>query len=586
MTEGETLGLVILGSDKTHLTRNYGDKEAHCVYMTCGNIISDVRTKLSSRAWIMVAQIPVAKFNEQDYQGMLTSRLYHKCMAIVTANLKQCSQVPVPMKDASSVVRLVRTILLAHLADHPEQQTIACVAGNCSPISLARHADLGADALLAPRTRAYTFGRIRQLRLKCVDPDNLWLVDRHVLKFESNGVLEPYWRDWKFADPSTFLARDALHEWHKFFMDHPMTWAKQLMGKNEIDRRYIALQRRVGFRHFKHGFTRLKQHTGREHRDLLRSFIPVISGHRKMTPGVVRGLRGMADFVYMAQYHTHTDKTLVTLGSSLREFYAHKFDISATGVRDGPRRRGEFRIPKFDKMKYVEKQVKELGSTIQYSTDQTEHLHIPMAKQPFGMTNGRDYERQMCLVLDRLEKVNLFGLILAWRYRKPEELEALALQRQPDIEDNHGDVLNWLKPSSLDHFSRSFLPGGIESYFDDDPIYTPRNGTTAFHLTDRITYFNRTIDVIADMYDLPDLEDLLDAYYSGLSPTLPFQLLDCWDHVRMQLISAQDHRSVLDPQTVCATPPCDAHPEGLYNFVLVSDRPNVAVRGIQGPSNT
>ncbi len=39
---GETLGLVIFGSDKTHLTSLQGDKECHAVYMTCGNIHKDI----------------------------------------------------------------------------------------------------------------------------------------------------------------------------------------------------------------------------------------------------------------------------------------------------------------------------------------------------------------------------------------------------------------------------------------------------------------------------------------------------------------------------------------------------------------
>ncbi|TDL14392.1 hypothetical protein BD410DRAFT_734142, partial [Rickenella mellea] len=61
VSPGETLGLVILGSDKTHLTNHQGDKEAHCVYMSCGNIKKDVRNKATARAWLLVGQIPVAK---------------------------------------------------------------------------------------------------------------------------------------------------------------------------------------------------------------------------------------------------------------------------------------------------------------------------------------------------------------------------------------------------------------------------------------------------------------------------------------------------------------------------------------------
>ena len=42
------MGLVILGSDKTHLTVYQGDKECHAVYMTCGNIKKALRTKVGA----------------------------------------------------------------------------------------------------------------------------------------------------------------------------------------------------------------------------------------------------------------------------------------------------------------------------------------------------------------------------------------------------------------------------------------------------------------------------------------------------------------------------------------------------------
>ncbi len=56
------------------------------------------------------------------------------------------------MADAMGKLRLVRALLLAHIADHPEQQMIACAAGDASPISLARHKELGLNV------SARTFG--------------------------------------------------------------------------------------------------------------------------------------------------------------------------------------------------------------------------------------------------------------------------------------------------------------------------------------------------------------------------------------------------------------------------------------------
>ena len=72
MGSDETLGLVILSSDKTHLTVGQGDKECHAVYMTCGNIKKALRTKVGTHCcWMMIAQVPIAKFEPSRHQGLL-----------------------------------------------------------------------------------------------------------------------------------------------------------------------------------------------------------------------------------------------------------------------------------------------------------------------------------------------------------------------------------------------------------------------------------------------------------------------------------------------------------------------------------
>ncbi len=222
--EGETLGFGYARLDKTHLNNTYGDKHIHGVYMSCGNIDKDIRTKLSARVWVMIAQIPVVKFLEKTHQGILTQRLLHVCMDFITANLKECSKNPKYMADAKGILRLIRTILLAHIADFPEQQAIACVSGDASPISVARHAQLGLNTCQALRKAEYTLSKIKALLDSGVSPSNLSRYKTEARKAGLNGVHKPYWRDWRFAEPSTFLTPDALHQWHIFFAKHPMMW--------------------------------------------------------------------------------------------------------------------------------------------------------------------------------------------------------------------------------------------------------------------------------------------------------------------------------------------------------------------------
>ncbi len=156
----------MISSDATLMTNISGDKKAHCVYMSCGNIRKDVRSKASARCWMKVAEIPVATFNEISTQKGLSHRLYHLCMDIVTESLKQCSHAPVRMTDANGDERLVRTILFVHLADLPEQLVISCCHGGASPISYARHNDFGSGEKKPPRTGVGTVLAIRKLRVE------------------------------------------------------------------------------------------------------------------------------------------------------------------------------------------------------------------------------------------------------------------------------------------------------------------------------------------------------------------------------------------------------------------------------------
>lgn len=311
----------MLASDKTNLTRHYGDKYMHAVYMSCGNIDKDIRTKESANCWMLVAQIPVVQFEEKEDQTTLANRLLHLCLDIVTEKLKACSETPVNMCDGAGILRKVRAILLAHLADHPEQLAIACVQKNSSPLSMARYHDLDAGVCKPIRTGQKTLSQIESVLKSGVSSDDITGYEAAVTRMglDLNGVTAPYWRDWKFACPSTFLATDALHQWHKFFGDHILKWTRKIVKDDkELDCRYMALQKHVGRRHFPQGFTSYSQHTCRENRNIESKFIAALSGLRKISPGIMRAFRALVKFYYLGQYDTHSTKTLHRLRLALR----------------------------------------------------------------------------------------------------------------------------------------------------------------------------------------------------------------------------------------------------------------------------
>ena len=191
----------------------------------------------------------------------------------------------------------------------------------------------------------------------------------------------PFWRDWPHADPSLFLAVDTLHQTVKFLSDHLVEWGTSLLKNDEFDRRLALLQPRVGFRHFPNGYTRFKQHTGKETKELLSVFIGIVAGHENITDGVMIAMRSLIEFFLMEQYQSHSEETLGYLQSALDTFHQHKQHIADAGLRAGPQRRNNFNIPKLEQKHHVVRLIQLLGSAPQFSTEQIERSHITAVKE-------------------------------------------------------------------------------------------------------------------------------------------------------------------------------------------------------------
>ncbi|KAG1858447.1 hypothetical protein DFJ58DRAFT_715865 [Suillus subalutaceus] len=193
---GATQVPIILGSNKTPVTRLAGGIEMHPVFVTIGNIDSEVRSKATLRAWRCVAYISVVKFRvHPDYQSILQARLWHKCMDLVCANLKAAAKDGCFMPDPSRNIRHVFTPLVGH-----------------------------------------------------VDPWDLDKFQKAAKAINLSGVHMPYWRDWMFACPSVFLAgEEAMGDYEldtRFMVQHKRVgthhFTKGITHHRDIQRTIVA----------------------------------------------------------------------------------------------------------------------------------------------------------------------------------------------------------------------------------------------------------------------------------------------------------------------------------------------------------
>ncbi|KAG1841109.1 hypothetical protein DFJ58DRAFT_732561 [Suillus subalutaceus] len=309
---GATLLGTILSSDKTNITALTGDRVAHPLLISLANIHMNIRLKSSSSAFVLTALLPVPKFVHKKTQmkGVLEDRLIHECLDIVLEPLKQAARHGVMLSDPIGNSRYCFTPLASYIADTPEAMMLATVGGKTSPVTMAMYKQFGDAFQHEPRMKSTTLAQLTVVRSRA-DPLDIEAFFREAQKFRLNGVAEPFVRDWILAEPSHFFTPEDLHHIHKEFWDHDAQWLICAVGESEIDFRFSVLQPITGYQHFHGGISKLKQVTGRCHRDVQRYIIAVCVD---AAPGVLTAVRALMQFRYRVQSPRIDDDDIRRIG--------------------------------------------------------------------------------------------------------------------------------------------------------------------------------------------------------------------------------------------------------------------------------
>ncbi|KAG1723222.1 hypothetical protein EDB19DRAFT_1898102 [Suillus lakei] len=436
LPEGATMIPIILASDKTPVTKMSGGLEMHPVFLTIGNIQSEVRMKATAHAWRCVAFIPIPKFDvHADFQTLLHARLFHKCMDMIFAKCKMATRIGEYMSDPMGYIRHCFTPLVAYTADLPEAQLIACVSKNASPLTMATQS-------FPRRTGDHTLKLIYDLCQR-VDPWNVRLFQRKAKALLLSGVHQPYWRDWPYADPSSFLPGELLHTCHKFFGDHPLKWCKEM--------------------------------TCREHRDIERTIVATIAGAANTTPNFVHAIRFLTEFIYQAQSPVHTDSSIDAMVRSLDEFHRLKQAILDAGARRGKSGTiNNFSIPKIELFH-------SFAGLLQFSADVSERLLITHCKYPFERTSrqARNFTLQVVQILNRDETMRRFNLYTLLHSHGTPLVNAIATEDSIVAETD--PTLAWIARVLPAEQKRFHGPRPIRNHFLKGVLSVESNA--AFHLT-------------------------------------------------------------------------------------------------------
>jgi hypothetical protein len=564
---------VLLGSDTTHLTVFAGNKKAWPLYLSLGNIQASVRNKPSNRCWVLLAYLPIVDFDEpKPLQTPLKNRLFHQCLELVLAPLKESGVTGVSMTDSTGAERLCFPIIASYIADLPEQQLINVAASNQHPTTTASQKNYGSEEPHPPRTKEWIEDRIAEVS-SAVDPSDVNAYCEAAKLKGLNGVAKPFWKDMPHYRPELCVSPDILHGLHRFWRDHVLQWALHLVGQKEFDARVKAIEPIIGMRHFRNGVSHLSQWSGREDRELERIFITAIAGAPNLTSRALRSLRCFHEFLYLAQYQCHSDSTLGYLKDALTIFHKTKKIFIDNGARRG--KSGvipNFNIPKLAGLHTYLRHIPEMGATPQFSTEVIETCHQSMAKLAYQSTNKRDYEKQMRDFMDRTDRIALLEELRIWweKYQKMQAIDRAV--------------------RSFDEESREWAHSFYEQDLYGGLVKTPSYRVRFSHVWHNLHPHKAKVSLqhIASAYRLVNFIERLKFFLSEFGETpsdllfLSEPIVDIWLNCRIQLPSVQDDDVQAATRTIQALPPSDVLPYGRSSCVLIPKIAKPKCTGIKG----
>ncbi len=373
---------IIISSDKTQVTL-FRNKAAYPVYITIGNLPKDIRSKPSQRGQILLGYLPTTKLehiSNKAARRRTLANLFHACMSAILLPLRRLGVEGMEMATGDGVVRRVYPIFAAYVGDYPEQVLVAGVKTGECPVCPVPRDELGEF------TMADSDGEDPPLRDVSRTLAVLATADESPIEFMRacanagiKPIYEPFWRHLPYADIYLSITPDVLHQLYQGVVKHLVSWIKAAYDPAELDARCRRMPPNHNVRLFTKGITSLSRLTGREHGDICRILLGLIIDMRLpngLSSGpLVRAVRALMDFVYLAQYPIHSNESLSAMEDALQRFHDNKDTFIVLGICT------DFNLPKLHFLRHYLLFIYRFGTTDNFNTEYTERLHIDFAKE-------------------------------------------------------------------------------------------------------------------------------------------------------------------------------------------------------------
>ncbi|KAG1721770.1 uncharacterized protein EDB91DRAFT_1274897 [Suillus paluster] len=319
--------------------RHYADEdETVCLY----HEMHTGKWWWNCQAHVLLAYLPTTRLehvtNKASRRRMLAN-LYHACVS-------------------NGAMHRCHPLFACFVGDYPEQVLATGVkTTQCSSCDVPLD-ELGLAAGAAnfqPRNLDTVLDALRAL-----DEDGLAFV--HACTDAGiKPIVQPFWQELPFVNIFESITPDILHQLYQGLVKHLLSWLADTCSGAEIDARCRRLPPNHHIRLFTKGITTLSRLSGMEHNQiccfLLRIIIDIRLPDNMSSTRLLRAVRGLLDFLYLAQYPCHNN----------------------------------------------------------YNMEYTECLHIDLAKDAYRSTNHKNEFAQMTTWLERREKIFCHETHIQWR---------------------------------------------------------------------------------------------------------------------------------------------------------------------------
>jgi len=254
-------------------------------------------------------------------------------------------------------------IFAIFVGNYPEQGLVAYTYYSCCPKCTVPTDQLG---------EYQTFSLHVQRSL--LDVYELADINVHTFHFAchmagTKPIYHPFWETLPLADVFLSITPNILHQLLQGMVKHIISWLVGIFGTTVIDTQCRAIPPNHNVMLFLKGITTFSQVFNHKHKKMCSILLglvvnlPVPDGQDSTC--VIRAIRALMNFVYLAQYKSHMGDTISALQDSLTRFHDNKDVFLDLGIWE------DFNLPKLHSLSHYALSIYLFSMMDNYNTEQT-----------------------------------------------------------------------------------------------------------------------------------------------------------------------------------------------------------------------